>query len=171
MASDSHRPYYATASNLSLPSSDRNGQSVQATLLKVPPTVRSMASNTSLVCRFLFVYLAFPFSFFLDRMSRHILSQLTGLPRLLHLSQTRCHIHYSFGFYSSLTFVKFSLSPDPSSWGANLSPNYSEPDDYLHNPDPKRDRKNDQGGNIFTFRGFTNLGCLILLVLGIFALL
>ncbi|THH13369.1 hypothetical protein EW146_g6838 [Bondarzewia mesenterica] len=65
---------------------------------------------------------------------------------------------------------KFSLSPDPSSWGADLSPNVREPDDFLHNPDPKRDRKNDQGGNIFTYRGFINLGCLAIIALGIFAL-
>lgn len=65
---------------------------------------------------------------------------------------------------------KFSLSPDPSSWGADLSPNIREPDDFLHNPDPKRDRKNDQGGTVFTYRGLMNLGCLLLLALGIFAL-
>ncbi|KAI0271413.1 beta-glucan synthesis-associated [Gloeopeniophorella convolvens] len=65
---------------------------------------------------------------------------------------------------------KFSLSPDPSSWGANLSPNNPEPDDYLHNPDPKRDRKNDAGGTIFTYRGLTNLGCLALLILALLAL-
>ncbi|KIJ64320.1 glycoside hydrolase family 16 protein [Hydnomerulius pinastri MD-312] len=38
-----------------------------------------------------------------------------------------------------------------------------EPDDYLHNPDPKRDLKNDEGGTIFTARGIANLGCLFLL--------
>ncbi|KAH7906855.1 glycoside hydrolase family 16 protein [Hygrophoropsis aurantiaca] len=39
----------------------------------------------------------------------------------------------------------------------------AEPDDYLHNPDPKRDLKNDKGGHIFTSRGIANLGCLFLL--------
>lgn len=38
-----------------------------------------------------------------------------------------------------------------------------EPDDYLHNPDPKRDLKSDQGGTICTARGLANLGCLFLL--------
>jgi hypothetical protein len=66
---------------------------------------------------------------------------------------------------------QFSLSPDPSSWGADISPNHAEPDDYLHNPDPRRDRKNDRGGNVFTYRGLTNLGCLLILVAGIVALL
>ncbi|EIN14053.1 beta-glucan synthesis-associated protein [Punctularia strigosozonata HHB-11173 SS5] len=62
---------------------------------------------------------------------------------------------------------KFSLSPDPHQWGAELSINHAEPDDFLHNPDPKRDRKNDEGGTIFTYRGITNLGCLLLLALSL----
>ena len=48
---------------------------------------------------------------------------------------------------------------------------YPEQDDYLHNPDPRRDRKYDEAGNIFTGRGFTNLGCVIILVTGLLALL
>ncbi|BEJ13862.1 hypothetical protein CspHIS471_0310360 [Cutaneotrichosporon sp. HIS471] len=46
-------------------------------------------------------------------------------------------------------------------WGWNDP----EADDYLHNPDPKRDRKNDRGGSIFTLRGIVNIGCLVLLLL------
>jgi beta-glucanase (GH16 family) len=46
-------------------------------------------------------------------------------------------------------------------WGWNDP----EADDYLHNPDPKRDRKNDRGGSIFTLRGIANIGCLVLLLL------
>ncbi|EPT03887.1 hypothetical protein FOMPIDRAFT_120852 [Fomitopsis schrenkii] len=65
---------------------------------------------------------------------------------------------------------KFSLSPDPNAWGAYLTPDVPESDDYLHNPDPKRDRRNDQGGNIFTYRGITNLGCLLILAVGIITL-
>ncbi|EIW78258.1 glycoside hydrolase family 16 protein [Coniophora puteana RWD-64-598 SS2] len=69
---------------------------------------------------------------------------------------------------------KFSLSADPATWGVNVMPGagYEEPDDYLHEPDPKRDRKADRGGSIFTFRGLTNLGFLLVLVaclLGLFA--
>lgn len=64
---------------------------------------------------------------------------------------------------------QFSLSPDPSSWDMAL--NQQEPDDFLHNPDPKRDRKNDKGGTIFTVRGFLNLGCLLLLAMGLITLL
>ncbi|KAF8127642.1 glycoside hydrolase family 16 protein [Boletus edulis] len=45
-----------------------------------------------------------------------------------------------------------------------------EPDDYLHNPDPKRDLKSDQGGTICTARGIANLGCLFLLAAGCIAL-
>jgi beta-glucan synthesis-associated protein KRE6 len=49
--------------------------------------------------------------------------------------------------------------------------NHQEPDDYLHNPDPRRDRKSDKGGTIFTSRGLANLGCLALLVTGLTTLL
>lgn len=62
---------------------------------------------------------------------------------------------------------KFNLSPDPSFF---LKPNERESDDYLHNPDPRRDRKNDKGGTIFTTRGFANLGCLVFLCLALVAL-
>jgi len=65
---------------------------------------------------------------------------------------------------------KFSMAADPTAWGADLASQQSEPDDYLHNPDPKRDRKNDAGGSIFTARGMMNLGCLMILALGILTL-
>lgn len=65
---------------------------------------------------------------------------------------------------------KFSLSPDPASWGGNVALNHPEPDDYLHNPDPKRDRKNDRGGTIFTIRGLENVGCILILVLALITL-
>ncbi|KZO89660.1 glycoside hydrolase family 16 protein [Calocera viscosa TUFC12733] len=65
---------------------------------------------------------------------------------------------------------KFSLSPDPSLWGGNLSLSDREADDYLHNPDPKRDRKNDRGGTMFTARGIVNLGCLFIMAAGLIAL-
>ncbi|KAI0068292.1 beta-glucan synthesis-associated [Artomyces pyxidatus] len=71
---------------------------------------------------------------------------------------------------SSSISKKFSLSPDLSQWDPSLRSNAPEPDDYLHNPDPRRDRKNDQGGTIFTIRGATNLGCLAILSCGIIAL-
>ncbi|ESK98039.1 glycoside hydrolase family 16 protein [Moniliophthora roreri MCA 2997] len=58
---------------------------------------------------------------------------------------------------------KFSLSPDPATWGADLSLNNPEPDDELHTPDPRRDRRTDSGGTLFTQRGLSNLGCLLLL--------
>jgi hypothetical protein len=48
---------------------------------------------------------------------------------------------------------------------------YTEPDDFLHNPDPKRDRIHDRGGTIFTARGLANVGCLVILALGIITLL
>ncbi|QRV76398.1 glycoside hydrolase family 16 protein [Ceratobasidium sp. AG-Ba] len=67
---------------------------------------------------------------------------------------------------------KYALTPDPSTWGLNLLASVPEPDDYLHNPDPRRDRASDLGASIFTARGIANLGCLSLLALafiGLFA--
>jgi hypothetical protein len=49
--------------------------------------------------------------------------------------------------------------------------NVREPDDFLHNPDPKRDRHYDAGGHIFTARGIANLGCLFILATGLLMLL
>ncbi|KAJ7630781.1 beta-glucan synthesis-associated protein [Roridomyces roridus] len=63
---------------------------------------------------------------------------------------------------------KFSLSADPAEWGADIS--HPEADDSLHTPDPRRDRKNDSTGNIFTARGLMNLGCLFVLGLGLITL-
>ncbi|PPQ86626.1 hypothetical protein CVT25_006810 [Psilocybe cyanescens] len=59
---------------------------------------------------------------------------------------------------------KYSLPPDPAVWGTNISPDNAEDDDELHDPDHK------SSGNIFTCRGLTNLGCLILLCLGLLLL-
>ncbi|CAE7232687.1 unnamed protein product [Rhizoctonia solani] len=68
---------------------------------------------------------------------------------------------------------KYHLSPDPAKWGAaNVYLNVPEPDDQLHNPDPRRDRLHDGGGSIFNPRGLANLGCLLILALiltGLFA--
>ncbi len=49
--------------------------------------------------------------------------------------------------------------------------NGPEADDRLHNPDPVRDRRNDQGGSIITCRGLMNLGCIFILATAILALL
>ena len=45
--------------------------------------------------------------------------------------------------------------------------NFPEEDDQLHNPDPRRDGS----GHIFTARGIANLGCLLVLLLSLLALL
>lgn len=63
---------------------------------------------------------------------------------------------------------KYSLSPDPARWDEAM---LNEPDDELHRPDPRRDRKSDSAGSILTLRGIANLGCLIVLVLGLLSLL
>ncbi|KAG8906096.1 hypothetical protein FRB99_007620 [Tulasnella sp. 403] len=66
-------------------------------------------------------------------------------------------------------FGTFSLSADPSMWATETAANFPEPDDELHNPDPKRDRKNDNMP-VFSARGVLNVGCLFVLTTGIFAL-
>ena len=70
-----------------------------------------------------------------------------------------------------MIYRQYSLAPSPKSWGMPLSISAVEPDDYLHNPDPLRDRDIDRGGHIFTGRGIANLGCLFFLGGGIMMLL
>jgi hypothetical protein len=74
-------------------------------------------------------------------------------------------------FWYPLIFgcFQYALHTDPSSWGGDS--NVQEQDDHLHNPDPRRDRKNDAGGHIFTARGMANLGCLAILFFGLVILL
>lgn len=62
------------------------------------------------------------------------------------------------------------LSPSPADWNVVTSPSQLESDDCLHNPDPKRERKIDRGGTIFTRRGFVNNGCTLILVVGLIGL-
>ncbi|KAJ3507620.1 hypothetical protein NLJ89_g6200 [Agrocybe chaxingu] len=62
---------------------------------------------------------------------------------------------------------KYSLAPSPKTWGPPLDMQTSEPDDYLHNPDPRRDKVSDRGGTIVTTRGLANLGCLFILSAGL----
>ena len=64
--------------------------------------------------------------------------------------------------YIQFSLLDGSVFPDQS---------VQEPDDYLHNPDPRRDKHNDNGGTFFTARGFANLGCLAILACGIITLL
>ncbi|EJC99060.1 beta-glucan synthesis-associated protein [Fomitiporia mediterranea MF3/22] len=67
---------------------------------------------------------------------------------------------------------RFSLQPDPKTWGTVTSPDAPEPDDALHMPDPRRDKTIDMGGSICTPRGIGNLGCLFVIsaaIFGIFA--
>ncbi|TRM69919.1 glycoside hydrolase family 16 protein [Schizophyllum amplum] len=67
---------------------------------------------------------------------------------------------------------KFAFAYDPEDWGSELSPTNREPDDWLHEPDPRRDRMTDNDTNVLTGRGIANLGCLAFLaiiILGVFA--
>ncbi|KAI0669783.1 glycoside hydrolase family 16 protein [Trametes maxima] len=65
---------------------------------------------------------------------------------------------------------KYVLPLDPEAMARAHMVDGPEPDDALHNPDPRRDRKGESRGNIFTARGLVNLGCISLLAAGIIAL-
>ncbi|KAI0375114.1 glycoside hydrolase family 16 protein [Pilatotrama ljubarskyi] len=65
---------------------------------------------------------------------------------------------------------KYVLPLDPDAMGRSHMLDGPEPDDSLHNPDPRRDRKGDRSGSVFTARGLMNLGCISILVAGIVAL-
>ncbi|GLB37064.1 putative beta-glucan synthesis-associated protein (SKN1) [Lyophyllum shimeji] len=68
--------------------------------------------------------------------------------------------------------ASYSLPPDPRQWGADLSMNLVEPDDYLHNPPRGASAKtiDREIGSICSGRGLANFGCLIILCSGILAL-
>jgi hypothetical protein len=142
---------------------------VQAALVQGPRSLRATPSSTSLVGLFSFYshsLLTEPF-----RTSLLILQQ--QVVEAPYRTQYRTRYSHTPDWLRAQPLIvpQFSLSPDPASWGSDLSPNHPEPDDFLHNPDPRRDTKNDRGGHIFTYRGLTNLGCLILLVISLVALL
>ena len=40
----------------------------------------------------------------------------------------------------ALMSVQFAFPYDPLDWGSTLDVGSQEPDDWLHNPDPRRDR-------------------------------
>ncbi|KAI0651966.1 glycoside hydrolase family 16 protein [Trametes meyenii] len=65
---------------------------------------------------------------------------------------------------------KYVLPLDPEAMAQTHMVDGPEPDDVLHNPDPRRDRKGDSRGNIFTVRGLVNLGCISLLAVAIISL-
>ncbi|CUA69628.1 Beta-glucan synthesis-associated protein KRE6 [Rhizoctonia solani] len=61
---------------------------------------------------------------------------------------------------------KYQIGDNPFAYGYG----YSEADDELHTPDPKRDKQADKGGSFFTSRGAVNLGCLVFLIVGLVVL-
>ncbi|KAK0438127.1 glycoside hydrolase family 16 protein [Armillaria borealis] len=65
---------------------------------------------------------------------------------------------------------KFSLAADPATWGSNLSMNYQEPDDALHNPTVRGGKIVDDEAISFSKRGIANVGCLMILCFGLLAL-
>ncbi|KAI0720307.1 beta-glucan synthesis-associated protein-domain-containing protein [Cerioporus squamosus] len=64
----------------------------------------------------------------------------------------------------------YTLSPDPQKWGMQISPEYKEEDDDLHKPDSMPAAEADRSGEMFSWRGVTNVGTLLVLVAGILTL-
>jgi len=56
---------------------------------------------------------------------------------------------------------KFSLHPDPSRWGYDVSPGSVDADDWLHKPE----KNINDTGSIWNTRGIPTIGCLLLLIL------
>lgn len=65
-----------------------------------------------------------------------------------------------------MVFQKYSLSPDIKQWGFDLSPTAAEPDDDLHAPDAKISSR-----RVFSDRAMVNVGCLVLICIGLVTLL
>ncbi|KAG1715994.1 hypothetical protein ID866_1159 [Astraeus odoratus] len=159
---DTQRRFYAqpdsnVPSTASLiPTSSKGPQGVQAAFARAPPSLRNLQSVNSLN----------------DSPYPGAAAGRTTAGSQPHSISDKARFSFVL---SSLcpcdnVSIQFSLSPDPQLWGADISPNHPEPDDYLHNPDPRRDRKHDRGGSVLTYRGLTNLGCLLVLTTGLVAL-
>lgn len=70
--------------------------------------------------------------------------------------------------------AQYTLSPDPQKWGMQISPEYKEEDDDLHKPDSTPATETDHSGELselFSWRGVTNVGTLLVLIAGILTLL
>ncbi|KAG2008507.1 beta-glucan synthesis-associated protein KRE6 [Coprinopsis cinerea AmutBmut pab1-1] len=76
---------------------------------------------------------------------------------------------HNFYRHSSIS-EKYSLDPSPAQWGTPLLMDVREPDDELHNPDPKQDSSKTEWSS-FSYRGMSNLGCLSILIVGMLVLL
>ncbi|KAH7916279.1 glycoside hydrolase family 16 protein [Hygrophoropsis aurantiaca] len=99
---------------------------------------------------------------------------LTQGDRVQSFASISTETPYTAGAGSGLTTLsnKFNLPPDPRQWGSNLFADAPEPDDDLHNPNAKEHSSSwtDKYGQGLTDRGLANLGCLVILCLGIITL-
>ncbi|KAK7676909.1 hypothetical protein QCA50_020165 [Cerrena zonata] len=60
----------------------------------------------------------------------------------------------------------YDFSPDPKQWGSDLSPEFKEADDALHEPDAPSNRKFiEHDTDVMSIRGLVNLGALVTLCL------
>ncbi|KAH7930678.1 glycoside hydrolase family 16 protein [Leucogyrophana mollusca] len=89
-------------------------------------------------------------------------SRTSLLPRTGGLSQS--------SRVQSFASISFHLPADPRQWGSSLYADAPEPDDDLHNPSAEDTSWAGKYGHGFSDRGLANLGCLIILCVGIITL-
>ncbi|OBZ76649.1 Beta-glucan synthesis-associated protein KRE6 [Grifola frondosa] len=66
---------------------------------------------------------------------------------------------------------EYYLPADPHSWGSNLSRELKEPDDDIHEPDfVGKGNLVERDGHVFSWRGITNLGSLVVLIVALLTL-
>ncbi|KAG8808732.1 hypothetical protein FRC17_003806, partial [Serendipita sp. 399] len=75
--------------------------------------------------------------------------------------------YYDSGrFGSGQTATRFVLGPDPDQWGYDVSPKAVDSDDWLHS----KEKNIDDTGSVWTWRGISTLGFIIILFGGVFYL-
>jgi hypothetical protein len=90
---------------------------------------------------------------------------LSTQSRQVHLTRQAIAFARMCGVTNMVT--KFSLHPDPSRWGYDVSPKSLDDDDWLHEPD----QNIDAAGTIWNARGISSIGCLAILAVGLTGLL
>ncbi|KIK62288.1 glycoside hydrolase family 16 protein [Collybiopsis luxurians FD-317 M1] len=66
--------------------------------------------------------------------------------------------------------AKYSLAPDPQTWGSSLFSNIPEPDDVLHDPSARKRKWDEHGLSMLSSRAISNLKCLVFLVVVLLSL-
>ncbi|THG96277.1 hypothetical protein EW026_g5526, partial [Hermanssonia centrifuga] len=65
---------------------------------------------------------------------------------------------------------EYTFSADLQSWASEFTPDFKEEDDAIHEPDPAMRHRIERDGHVFSWRGLTNLGTLVMFTVGIIVL-